>query len=320
MNGVMTRRDALAALGGSFAALGIPNAIAAEPLTLVRVSMAPFYAVAPHYAADAQGYFAAEGIAVTNQAIQGGVVGIPGLVSGSFDILNSNSISVLTAMERGIDLRIIAEGVAIPSKPPDADALFKRKGEPIASGKDLEGKIIGVNTRFDAMWLVMQGWVKKTGGDLDKITYREVPMPAMIDALKTRQVDVALVLDPFMTVGFADPALELVAWPSSAVLPGAPSAFWVVTGTTAETKPDMIRSYLRGFRKGVAWINGNLGDQAYLDLVAGYTKVDPKLLAKMYTAPQPTEIHVDAINNLAAFMREFGLLKAPADIRPKVFS
>ena len=99
----ITRRDALAALGGSLAVLGASGVRAAEPPILVRVSMAPFYAVAPHYAADAQGYFAAENIAVTNQAIQGGVVGIPGLVSGSFDILNSNSISVLTAMERGID-------------------------------------------------------------------------------------------------------------------------------------------------------------------------------------------------------------------------
>ena len=214
MASVISRRAALTVLGSSLLVLGAPRAKAAESLPLVHVGIIPIYSVAQHFAADAQGYFAAEGIAVTTQPVQGGVIGIPGLVSGSFDVLYSNSISVLSALERGIDLRIIAEGTPIPAKPPDADALFKRRGENISSGKDLEGKVVGINTRFTAQWLVMQGWIKKTGGDLSKITYREVPLPSMLDALKNKQVDVALVLDPFMSIAFGDPTFELLGWPS----------------------------------------------------------------------------------------------------------
>jgi NitT/TauT family transport system substrate-binding protein len=319
MASVMSRRDALAVLGSSVAVLGVPGALAAENLTLLHVSIVPIYAVSPHFAANAQGYFAAEGLAVTSQPVQSGVVGIPGLVSGGYDIAYSNSISVLTALERGIDLRIIAEATHVPTKPPDGGALFKRKGDNIFSGKDLEGKIVGINARFDIQWIVMQGWIKKTGGDLSKITYREVPVPSALDALKSKQVDAAMMLDPFMTIGFTDPAVELLGWPLLTVMPGLPTSLWVVTGKTADTKPELVQAYVRAFLKGVRWVNANLGDQAYLDLVASYTKVDLKLLAKMYTAGQPTEISPAAIKGLVALMQEYGLLKTDVDVEAKIF-
>ena len=293
MASVISRRGALAGLGGSLVVLGVPGAKGAEPLPLLHVSIVPIFAVAPNFAADAQGYFAAEGIAVTTQAVQGGSVGIPGLVGGSFDVLYCNAVTLLTALERGIDVRIIADGAPIPMKPPDPGALLARKGDDISSGKALEGRFIGVNARFDIQWLVVQGWVKKTGGDLSKITYREVPLPSMLDALKNKQVDAALVLDPFMTIGLGDPSFELVGWPLSTTMPGLPSSCWIVSGTMADTKPELVRAYVRGFEKGARWVNANLGKPAFIDLVAGYTKTDPKLLAKMFVSAQPTSIDAE---------------------------
>jgi len=156
MGSSISRRDALAGLGAGFVALQIASARAADQ-PLVRVSIVPIFAVAAHFAAEKQGYFAEQGIAVTTQPVQGGAVGIPGLASGSFDVLYANSISCMTALERGIDLRLIAEGAPIPLQPPDPGALLIRKGEPLHSGKDFEGKIIGVNAKYDIQWLVMQG-------------------------------------------------------------------------------------------------------------------------------------------------------------------
>lgn len=315
----ISRREALALFSGSLATLGLDAARAAESLPLVRVSIVPIFAVAPQFAAEKLGYFAAEGIATTTQLIQGGAVGIPGLVAGSFDVLYSNAISFLTALERGIDLRIVAEATPIAEKPPDPGALLQRKGAGLKSGRDLEGKITGINARFDIQWLVVQGWIQKTGGDLSKITYREVPLPAMLDALKSEQVDAALVLDPFMTVGLNDPNFELLGWPLSTTMPGLPSSLWVVSGNTADTKADVIAAYKRGFMKGVDWCNAHLGDDQYIKLVASYTKTDEKILAKMVLDKQPTDINVEAIEKLAVLMRQYDLLKTSPDIRSKIF-
>ena len=199
MTAAVSRRHALAMMGGSVAMLGTPLALAADP-TLVRVSIIPIFAVAPHFAAEAHGDFAREGIAVTTQPVLNGALGIPGLVSGSFDVLYTNTVSVLTALERGIDLRIIAESTRVPPSPPDGVALFKRKGDTIATGKDLEGRVLAVNARFSFQWLAMSKWIKVTGGDVSKVTFREVPFPSMLDALKNKQVDAAYLLGSLQDV------------------------------------------------------------------------------------------------------------------------
>jgi|SRR5579862_75160 len=315
----LSRRDAVAGLASVLGALRFHPAIAADSLPLLRVSIVPIFAVAPQFAADQLGYFTAEGIAVTTQPIQGGTIGIPGLVSGSFDVLYSNAISVLTALGRGIDLRIIAEATPIAEKPPDPGALLQRKGAGLRSGKDLEGKTVGVNVRFDIQWLVVQGWVKATGGDLSKITYREVPLPSMLDALRNGQVDAALVLDPFMTIGLEDPSFELLGWPLSTTMPGLPSSLWIVSGTFADAKPDLVRAYKRGFLKGVDWVNAHFGDEAYLQLIAGYTKTDTKLLAKMVAGKQPTDINVPALKRLITLMQQYDLLKTDVNVEAKIF-
>lgn len=315
----ISRRDALAGLGGSLALLGAPRGSAAETLKLVRVSIIPIYAVAPHFVAQKKGYYAAEGLTTTTQPVQGGQIGIPGLVGGSFDVLYSNSISLVTALERGIDLRIVESGGLIPRKPPDPGALIARKGSGIRSGKDLEGKVTGINTKYDIQWLVMQAWIKKTGGDLSKITYREVPLPSMLDAIRNKQVDAALVLDPFMTIGLGNPAFELAGWPLSAAMGGLASSCWIVSGKMADQHPDLVRAWARAFEKGVKWVNANLGDEAYIKLVASFTRANPKLLAKMHLFGQPTSIDVGSFTGVVALMKEYGLLKTNVDVAAKIF-
>jgi NitT/TauT family transport system substrate-binding protein len=314
----ISRRAAIAAAGGALAAWRMRGASAAE-LPLLRVGIVPIFVVAPHVVADKLGYFAAEGIAVTTQVVQGGSIGIPGLISGSFDVLYSNSIAVMTALERGIDLRIIAEGTRIPTKPPDPAALLQRKGAGLHHGKDLEGKVIGINTRFDIQWLIAQAWIRQTGGDTSKVSYREVPLPSMLDALKNGQVEAAVLVDPFLTVGLGDPNFELLDWAQSKVMPGLPSSLWVVSGEVADTKTNLIRAYVRGFLKGGEWVNAHLGDQAYLQLVASYTKTDEKLLARMVVGKQPTEINIGGIERLVSFMKENGALKTNVNVASKIF-
>jgi NitT/TauT family transport system substrate-binding protein len=314
----ISRRTALAGLGGACTLATLLPAGAAEPVQL-HVSIVPIFDVAPLFAASEQGFFAGEGIAITTQAVQGGVVGIPGLVAGSFDISYSNSISTVVALERGIDLRIIAVGAPIEDQPPDPAALLRRAGEPLHTGKDLEGKTIGINARRDIQWLVVRAWVKATGGDPDKVDYREVPVPQALDALKAKQVDAALVLDPFLTIGLGKPDFELLAWPFQVALPKARPAFWVVTGETADRKAELVTRFVHGFRKGVAWVNANRGSEPYLKLVSSYTKIDPDLVKKIHVPPELETTDLGPIEKLIALMRQDGLLSKTIDVQSKVF-
>ncbi len=318
MKSEMTRRHALAMAGGTVASLYVPSALAAEP-TLVRVSIIPLFSIAPHYVAERDGHFAAENIKVTTQPVSTGALGIPGLISGSFDILYTNTSSVITAIERGIDLRIILESTRVADHPPDGVALFRRKGDAINTGKDLEGKATAVNARFSFQSLALSRWAKKTGGDPSKIQFREIPFASMLDALKSKQVDAAYLLDPYKMAAMEDPAVELCAWPSSSAMAGVSTSIWVVSGKFADEKPEIVRGYVKAFLRGSKWVNDNFGKPPYLELVASFTKMDPAKLAQMATEPQVMEMSAEPINMVADAMLEFGMLKSKIDVTPKIF-
>jgi NitT/TauT family transport system substrate-binding protein len=127
------------------------------------------------------------------------------------------------------------------------------------------------------------------------------------------------VLDPFLTIGLGDPALEFIDWPIYAVLPGGATAFWIVLGKTAAEKPDMVKSFVRAYRKGAQWVNAHHGTPEFIDLVSSYTHIDPKLAGKMVVPTAELGVTLGPIKQLTLLMREHGLLHGDVDVQSKIF-
>jgi hypothetical protein len=129
----VSRRTAFTALGGAAASFAVQTPVIADP-AVVRATVIPIFDVAPMYAASAQGYFTAENMTVTTQAVQTGAVGIPALIAGAYDVAYSNATSVLSGIQQGLDPRII----------------------------------------LNVQWMVMRSWVKATGGSFQHAYRRGV--------------------------------------------------------------------------------------------------------------------------------------------------
>lgn len=314
----LSRKSTLVALGAVLSGAMLQPARAdAIPL---RVGILPTSSNAPFYAAQKLGYFAAENLAVTAQDIRGGAAAIPAMVGGSMDVIYSNGTSIAQAVARGIDLRLILQPSAVPLRPPDPAALLKRKGDPIHSGKDLEQKIVAVNALRDVQWMFVKAWISQTGGDPEKVQIVEMALPAMVEAIKQRRIDSALVIDPFMTAALADPGIELLGWPMSTILPGGAVAFFAVTADMTRRRPSDVRAFVRGWRRGAAWVNANEGKEPFVDLVAGFSGLEPDVVRRMHASPAETDIDADQLTRFIALMRQTGLLEENVDLRSKIFT
>ena len=297
----------------------VPSAANAAELSKLKVSILPIVDTAPLFAAKKEGYFKQEGIEVDTARVVSGTAGIPGAVAGAYDIVYTNIVSSFLAKSQGIDIRIIASGSSAGVHPPDTAGLIGRKADHIRSGKDLEGKTIAVNQRNNINWLFAVAWIGKSGGDVSKVHIREVPFPQMIDAVKIKQVDVAHAIEPFLGGGLRDPNLEIVGWPFSTVLPGIRAAQWIVTGETAEKRPEDVRKFVRALRKGAAWLNANNGTEEFYNLIASYTRLKPAAVKNMHLRDVSTDNDIPAMRRLSVLMVENGLLKQPIDPSPMVF-
>jgi len=322
---MQSRRGALTTLVGAVALTATPfGPLRAQTTTngTLRAAFLPDFAVAPVFAAQAQGYFADEHLTLAPVAIEGGGAAmIPALVGGDFDVAYANPTSVTLAVSRGIDLRILAASAGVTNQPPSTAALVKRAGTPYSTGKDLEGHQIAVNAISGVQWMVARSWAKATGGDPDKVTFLEIPIPAMTAALDANRVAGALLIDPFLTVALQQAQkYAVLAWPFNVVYAYIPTGFWVCMNRLVETNAPLAQAFVRAFRRGVVWVNENRGKDALIQLMASYAHLDPEVLRKMNIPPASATVNTSRFGALINMMLENKLLTKNVDLAAQVYT
>jgi NitT/TauT family transport system substrate-binding protein len=294
-------------------ALPVSRAPAAD-LEKLRVSIIPIGDVAPLFAAVQNGYFRELGLEIDTTPSAGGAAGIPGLIGGSFDIAYGNVVSALLAVQQGLDVKVIAPGTNLADPALDASPILVKSDSGIKTGKDLEGKSIAVNTRNNVIWLYARAWVKATGGDPERVTFKEVPFPQMEDALRQQRVDAAFMVAPFSIVASQKGGLTKVGNPYSQVQPGVDVGQYIATGKLVAAKPETIRKFVTGLRRGIEWYNANLTNPVLLTLISGYTRADVSLLKMAPLPTAPLRSDLAQVRKTMDLMIENKLLPAPLDL------
>lgn len=306
------RRTALSSMAACALGLAAPSLRAQT--TKLRVSIIPIIDIAPLQVAVAKGFFAAEGLEVDTTPIQGGAAGIPALVAGQVQIAFSNVISTVLAARQNLGVEIIAAGSTTGDAPPDLAGLVAKKGSPLKTGKDFEGKRIAVNTRNNIIWLYARAWVRATGGNPDAVTYLEVPFPQMVDAVKGDRVDAAFVVEPFLTAGVAA-ELQVVGWPYNTVQKSFPAAQYVASKSFVQQNPGVVDRWVRAYLKGVDWTNQNLASEELARIISGYTRIPPEVLKKLPIPPYQKTVDPAALEPVVAEMRRHAMLDGPFEVK-----
>ncbi|WOI57868.1 ABC transporter substrate-binding protein [Palleronia sp. LCG004] len=288
----------------------------AQETTELRASLIPIFDVIPYHAAEAQDYFAQNGLTMNDTPSQGGATGIPALLSGSVDIVFTNIVSILQGLDSGLPLQIIAPAQKTQGTEPDNAGIVARSDAQITSGADLTGKRVGVNTRNNIIWLYARHWIDATGGDSSQVTFVEVPFPQMPDAVLNDQIDAAFVSQPFLGRLMQDDAVEVVGWPYGFEDTATATSFYVVTDMFAEENPEAVDGFVQALEQGIDWTNENYGDEAAIELVSGYTQMDPAVVSAIMETPwqYSAEIDTDSIEKTMNLMVTYELIDAPVDV------
>jgi NitT/TauT family transport system substrate-binding protein len=294
-------------------ALQAPRATAAD-LEKVRVSIIPINDVAPMFAAIHNGYFRELGLEIDTSPSTGGAIGIPGLIGGSFDITYGNIVSGFLANQQGLDVRVIAPGTKLADKTTDTTPIITRSDSGIKTGKDLEGKTFAVNTRNNVLWLYARAWIKATGGDPDKVSFKEVPFPQIEDALLQKRVDAAFLVAPFSIIASQKPEITVLAHPYTELQLGADVGQWLTTGKLLAEKPDLMKKFVAGLRKGIEWYNANRENDELLKIITGYSKSDASVLKSIPLPVAPLKSDPPQIARTMQLMIDNKMLAKPLDL------
>lgn len=282
----------------------------------VRVNYIPITDVTPLFVSIEKGFFKEEGLTIVPTPSTGGAAGIPGLMAGAFDVMYGNVVSTMLAQQQGFKLEVIAAGTKQYPNRGRTSGLVARTADGIKTGKDLEGKTVAVNTRNGIIWLFARAWIVQSGGDASKVTFKEVPFPQMLDALRGKQIDAAFMVNPFFNAAVTDPAaFQSFAAPYDEVQSGAEVGHYIATQDYFAKNRETLAKYSRAFRKGVQWYNANLKDPELLRIVSGFTKMKPELVATLDLQKLPEVVSIDTVAKTVKLMKDGELIAGDIDLQ-----
>jgi NitT/TauT family transport system substrate-binding protein len=159
----------------------------------------------------------------------------------------------------------------------EAGVLFVPKNSTATSGRDLDGKTIGVQGIKGFAQFGTQAWLDRTGGNSASVHFVEMTSSVMGNALADARLDAAFIPEPF--VSEVAKVAKRIANPMDAIAPAFIAGAHFTTVSWAKAHPDEVREFLRVIYSTAVWANKNHARSA--EILADAMRIDP---ATMRTA------------------------------------
>jgi NitT/TauT family transport system substrate-binding protein len=312
---------ATGAIAGCSAAGGTANAATAAPLEqrTITVDSVPAAEEAGLYVAQAQGFFARQGLTVKINPITGGEAGIPDLQAGRAQLVAGNYVSFILAQLAGsfdaepVDMRIIAAGAEIQ---PGTEALYvmpNSKYQTIAELAKAHARI-GLNTANDVGDVMVGALLEEAGYKLNDIRQVIPPggFPALLTMLPAGQVDAAWLPEPLGEIAEQQLGATPIADFDQGSLENFPFTGYIGTTQWVKSHPDTVAAFLKALNQGQQLADSNRS--AVEAALEKYMDIQPIVAATMSIDSYPLEMDVPQLQRVADSMFEFGL--TPGAKRP----
>ncbi len=296
----------------------------------VKVGLLMINADAGVFVALEKGYFREQGLTVeSNYFSSSGGLQMAALTTGELDA-GSGSISpgIYNAVAGGVNMRVVASKSRVG--PRGSGKFMVRRslaeaGRPI-SIKDIKGKVIALNSAGGSSRLYLDGLLKKGGLRETDVVVRVMPFNDAVGALSQGVVDVAFVVQPFITiveekgigVGIAD------LWD---LFPGHMTNNLFYSDAFIRSRPTVAEKFMAGFLKGQRYfydvvVRKKESLDSVVDIVAKYSRAGDRKLLRLglgVTELTPNgEMDLKEIQDDQDWYFQKGLIKTKIDVNKMV--
>jgi NitT/TauT family transport system substrate-binding protein len=224
-------------LGGMLATPALHLARAAEPVTYLFPAPGMLPAFVPHQLAQARGYFAANGLAVTFQVGRGGADVAKQVGVGNVDLGGGVGETPIIVRANGLPVR----GVALLGGRPIFQVAM-RKSVGVKSLKDLKGKKIGVIGYQDSSYYSLLGVIAAEGLSRTDLQIESLGPAGITQLIIAGSVD-GIMATPDWTDDITSAGVPLDLFPIDAVFPAMAQAI-LASDTTVQKKPAVIKGFV----------------------------------------------------------------------------
>lgn len=215
----------------------------------ITVAVVPAVDSAGFFITLYQGLFKQQGLHVTFEPAVSSETVITQQVKGSVDISCGNYVSYLQAQQaHTADLEIFAESSVML---PGTQALYTMPGSKIHSLQDLEGKTVGINAPDNILYLLAASVLADHDIPVNSVHFKSnIPLPAMAAALKSGEIDAAVLPEPFASEAQQQYGVSTLADLDQGATSDFPIQGCVATRQWAALYPHTLAAFDRALQQG----------------------------------------------------------------------
>lgn len=308
----MKRRDLLTAAAASAASFALPAAAQARTKILYGYTAVTDFATV--FVAAQQGVFDKRGLDVELKLVPLGSALPPALESDSLQIAGPTPPALLSAVEGGLDLVVVAGGT-VSSKSSTELALVARTGSGIRTAQDCVGKKIGVPGLGSALHITFRAWLMDNGVDFRKVNFIEAAFPLHADMLRGGTLDAVVTAEPFLS-RIVDSGIGYVAsYYTTFLPPGQQKLVHAARREWVQKNPAAARAFRDALVQAAAFIKKPENDPAVRDAIGKYIKLPPPVLAKIAISTPDPVVTETQMRQWLDMMNAQGMLKSPIDVK-----
>jgi NitT/TauT family transport system substrate-binding protein len=234
-------------------------------------------ATAALYASKA-GLFKKYGINAELQIMNSGAAAAAAIAGGAAQFGISSLVTLIEAHERGVGFTLVAPAGTVTSDVPYSQFVV-RKDVVFKSGRDFNGRTVGVPALKDLDSVAIMNWVDQTGGDSKTLRFVEIPASAAVAAIEEGRIDGANLNTPTLTRALEGGKLRTLAQIFDAIAPRFTNTGWFTTAEYVTKNRGLVERFARAIRESALYCNAHHAET--VPLVAQNAKLDEALVARM---------------------------------------
>jgi len=296
--------------------MAVPRAVRAQAANVIRLGATMADDDTAIYYALKTGLYKKAGLDVDFTVMTSGGATTQAIVAGALDIGKSSLTPLFAAHTKGIPVVIVVPGGVYTDKAPFA-VLVQAADTNYKTGKDLEGKTIGVAGLGDTTQLVISMWVDQSGGDSKTLRYIEVPNSAQTAALEQHRIDAALLLNPQLQEALMAGKAKRLALPMDTIAPQFMLGAWFAMSDWASKHADAVRTFAAVTAQSATYTNGH--HEATAPLMSDATKIPLEVFSKMDRIDNYTTLDPATIQSSIDFSAKYKMIERSFPARELIF-
>lgn len=283
-----------------------------KELTKVVVGVLPIApSVAVKYGID-KGIFEKHGLDVELTTSSAGAAMLPAVSTGDLNFAVGNPLSVLTAVDKGLDMKIVSGYSNSKAEGDDINGVVVRADSGIKTFADLAGKTTTVNALKTQGDLTILESAAIDGGDPDALKFSEMPFPDMEAQLERKNMDAIWVPEPFLSKALANPDNALLGYPNQKAIPGLPTMVSFTSGNFAQEKPEVVADFKAAMDETLS--AAETDESGAKALLPDFMKMDAKVAENLKMETWDGAVPTDQLNKLGELAAKYSFLSKSPDI------